>query len=529
MSQFKEDLTVGDDLFQAGKLVEAKVFFERIVQADPHNHEAMNNLGSILYKQGDILSAECFFKKSFSLKDDDGDVLLNLADLYIHQKNWEQAAYFLDRYLCFYPADIENLNKLALIFMESGNHRCALDTLGKSLELKADQEDIRNIVDTLKSSSSTQTVVNMNRRATPRISVCLFVFNGGNLLPQAIESILMQDFCDIELIISDNCSTDQTQEVCLHYQQQDRRIKYYRLDQNLGMLTNLLNALGHADAKYCMFATHDDLREKTLISSCLPILENDPSVALVYPRSKIFDADLRFIGFGEDCLNAAQESPKERFKHVIWEFTLGNAFLGIFRLSVLKKITSWGKTLFGDNLLLAEVALHGKIIQIDKPLFIRRLTRNYDYNSYDERNTQLMSDGDPHLLSEGISFPHVRLAYAHLELLNQYYTDSDDKEILMKELFKCFRTRFGPKMAYEIDRAIALINSGHFYYRWDQKGPVKDTFCGNEMQVSFHISSLLKRLHEALFFFPDRDDLARAYGDCWDKLNMLYFSNTCVG
>jgi hypothetical protein len=88
-------------------------------------------------------------------------------------------------------------------------------------------------------------------------------------------------------------------------------------------------------------------------------------------------------------------------------------------MSVLKKVTSWGKSIFADTLALAEIALLGKFVQIEEPLFIRRLTRNYNYHSYDERNIQLMSECDPKLLSEGISFPHSRLAYGHLEFLNQ--------------------------------------------------------------------------------------------------------------
>ncbi|MBW2569880.1 MAG: glycosyltransferase family 2 protein [Deltaproteobacteria bacterium] len=60
------------------------------------------------------------------------------------------------------------------------------------------------------------------------------VYNGGDLLSQAIESILSQDFQDIELIISDNCSTDNTEEVCLKYRKMDKRIRYHRFEENLG-------------------------------------------------------------------------------------------------------------------------------------------------------------------------------------------------------------------------------------------------------------------------------------------------------
>ncbi|HEC98959.1 MAG TPA: glycosyltransferase [Proteobacteria bacterium] len=521
MNLFEEDMARGEKLFQAGKLEEARILFEQIVQLNPLHHEAMNNLGTVLYRQGDRLLAEHYYQKAFSLNEDDVDVLSNLADLYLNLKRWREAASFLERYLHHNPQDYERLNQLALAYMESGEHQKAIPILERSLEMQPNQEDIRNTLDTLKPPSSVKSCP-VSRQPVPQISVGLAVYNGGKLLPQAIESILAQDFGDFELIISDNCSTDQTEKVCLHYQSMDRRIRYSRFGENLGMLANFLNVLGLATAPSFMFASHDDLREKTFMSACLPLLNKDPSVALVYPRAKVLDANSHFLGIAQDRLLADQKSPQERFKHLIWEIGMCNAFYGIFRLSILKKVTSWGKCLFGDNLALAEIALLGKIVQIDEPLFIRRLTRNYNYRSYDERNTQLMSEGDPKLFSEGISFPHSRLAYGHLELVNQSGMDDSDKDALMKEVLNCFRTRFGSQMAYEIDRAIALINSGHFYYHWNQKGPVKDSLSGTKALMPFHISGLLKRLQEALFFFPEREDLAAAYRKCCDELSKLH-------
>jgi glycosyltransferase involved in cell wall biosynthesis len=521
MTHIEEDLAIGEELFRTGRLDEAREFFEQLVQTDPQHYEAMNNLGTIFYQQGDITAAERYFHKAFSVKTDDSDILLNLADLYYNQKKWTDASLFLERYLRLHPEDCESLNKLACIFMELGENSHAIKALEKSLAIDETQEDIRNIIKTFRAPVSEPSLP-INRQMAPLISVGLPVYNGGKLLPQAIESILSQDFSNFELIISDNGSTDETQEVCLYYNQRDRRIKYFRFDENHGMLTNFLNVLGHADAPYFMFATHDDLREKTLISSCLPFIEKDKSVALVYPRSKVVDANSNFIGFGEDRLTASQESPQERFKHVIWEFTMGNSILGIFRLSIIKKITSWGKALYGDNLVMAEVALLGKIIQIDAPLFIRRLTRNYNYRTHDERNAQLIAEGDPRLFSEGISFPHSRLAYAHLELLNQSNMEKTDKEMLMNEVIKCFRTRFGSKMMYEIDRAISLINDGYFYHQWNQSDHMKECFSEAKVLGSFHISGLLKRLQEARFFFPEREDLDAVHMKCLNELNYTH-------
>jgi glycosyltransferase involved in cell wall biosynthesis len=523
MHHFKEDMTQGTELFQAGKLEEARVFFEQIVQANPLHYEALNNLGTILYMQGDNLSSEKYYQKAFSLKEDDTYILSNLADLYFNLKQWKNAASFLERYLHHTPGDYGRLNKLALAYMEYGEPPQAIPVLERSLEIKPDQENIQNILKTLKSIPPVK-LAPTRRKHVPLVSVGLPVYNGGQLLPQAIESILSQDLEDLELIISDNGSSDQTEEICRHYQRRDRRVRYYRSDENLGSLTNFLNVLGLSTSPFFMWASHDDLREKTFMRACFPPLDRDPSVALVYPRTKVFDINSHFLGIAQDRLLTDQESAQERFKHLIWEIGMCNVFYGIYRSSMLKKISSWGQSLFYDNLALAEIALSGKIVQIDEPLFIRRLTRNYNYYSPDDRNVQLMSEGESKWLREGISFPHCRLAYAHLELLNQSSLDDSEKETLMKEVLKCFRTRFGSQMTYEIDRAITLINSCYFYHQWDQKDFMKDRFSETKVLGSFHITGLQKRLQETLFFFPEREDLAAAYGKVCNELIKLHRS-----
>jgi hypothetical protein len=236
----------------------------------------------------------------------------------------------------------------------------------------------------------------------------------------------------------------------------------------------------------------------------------------------VLDADSRFLGIAQDRLEADQDDPVERFKHLIWEIGMCNAFYGLYRLSVLRKMSIWEKSknlLFGDNLALAEVALLGKIVQIDAPLFIRRLTRNYNYKSYDERNTQLMSEVEPRMLKEGISFPHSRLAYATVELLNGADLTDDDKEALMKETIRCFRTKFGPQMIYEIDRAIALMNKGIYYHQWNESDCIKIRNGNFRTLNDFHKAGLLKRLQEARFFFPERKDLTAVYLKCHNELN----------
>ena len=62
----------------------------------------------------------------------------------------------------------------------------------------------------------------------PLVSIGMPVFNGEKGLANAIVSILKQDFPNLEIVISDNTSTDATPEICRDYTAKDPRVKYYR-------------------------------------------------------------------------------------------------------------------------------------------------------------------------------------------------------------------------------------------------------------------------------------------------------------
>jgi len=68
----------------------------------------------------------------------------------------------------------------------------------------------------------------------PRLSIGLPVYNGEEFLAESLDALLGQTFHDFELIITDNASTDATEQVARDYVAQDSRVRYLRLDRNIG-------------------------------------------------------------------------------------------------------------------------------------------------------------------------------------------------------------------------------------------------------------------------------------------------------
>ncbi len=93
----------------------------------------------------------------------------------------------------------------------------------------------------------------------PKVTVCLPTYNSGEFITQAIDSILEQTFKDFELIISDDCSTDNTPEIIRSYLEKDRRIKYLQNSQNLGLFMNWNRCLESASGEYITVFAQDDL------------------------------------------------------------------------------------------------------------------------------------------------------------------------------------------------------------------------------------------------------------------------------
>src|SRR5438067_5107069 len=124
----------------------------------------------------------------------------------------------------------------------------------------------------------------------PKISVCLDSFNYGRFLPEAIESVLGQSLEDFEIIISDDCSTDDSFEIARRYAAQDSRIKALRNRHNLGMVRNRNVCLSRALGEYVKWLHADDFLYSTeALGQMAAALDDNDAVSLVASARRIVD------------------------------------------------------------------------------------------------------------------------------------------------------------------------------------------------------------------------------------------------
>lgn len=116
----------------------------------------------------------------------------------------------------------------------------------------------------------------------PMISVVMATYNRGNeYLPKAIDSILSQTMGDFELIIINDASTDNTQEILDNYVKNDKRIRVYSNKQNKGLVYNLNFGLKKARGKYIARMDDDDRSLPERFEKQLEFMKNNPDITAV--------------------------------------------------------------------------------------------------------------------------------------------------------------------------------------------------------------------------------------------------------
>ena len=131
--------------------------------------------------------------------------------------------------------------------------------------------------------------------ANPKVSVVITTYNRAVLLPRAVRSVLAQTFEDYELIIVDDCSTDDTPDVIRTFV--DSRIRVVRHAENTGQSAAINTGIRIARGEYIAFPDDDDeWVESKLLRQVRTLDASSPRVGLVYTW---FDHDsMRPAAFG---------------------------------------------------------------------------------------------------------------------------------------------------------------------------------------------------------------------------------------
>ena len=203
----------------------------------------------------------------------------------------------------------------------------------------------------------------------PLVSIGVPVFNGEKGLAAALDSLLEQDYPNLEIIISDNASTDATPEICENYVRKDPRVKYYRSGENLGSIRNFNRVFELASGRYFMWAAHDDRRERSFVSACVEKMEQCPEAVLCQVHTALF-----IEGHEEMLCVASLDSFEgmsglaERYRETLKRFP-ATAIYGLYRSSAMRRTQMYRKVIATDLAFIQELSIQGEFVQVPKVLF----------------------------------------------------------------------------------------------------------------------------------------------------------------
>jgi glycosyltransferase involved in cell wall biosynthesis len=205
----------------------------------------------------------------------------------------------------------------------------------------------------------------------PRLSIGLPVYNGENYLAQSLDALLGQTYDEYELIISDNDSTDSTEEICRSYAATDSRIHYVRQAKNIGACPNHNYTFHLARGELFKWASHDDLYARDLVKRCIEALDERPEIVLAHAHQGIIDADGKMTQRVEYPLDTDNPSAPQRFRSLLFGVG-GDDFYGVMRAEVLHRTPLNASYHHSDRTLMAEIALAGRFHQVPELLYFRR-------------------------------------------------------------------------------------------------------------------------------------------------------------
>jgi glycosyltransferase involved in cell wall biosynthesis len=208
----------------------------------------------------------------------------------------------------------------------------------------------------------------------PLVSIGIFLRNEGRFIRQSLESVQAQDYENLEIIISDNCSTDDTDVFCRELAVDDDRIMYERQETNIGAAANSIRVLDRATGKYFMWASGHDLWAPDLVSKCVAALDAHPGAALAYASSAWIDADGAALEKESGWYDTRGMDTIGRFFMAFW----GNLHpvLGLIRTEYLRDLPKIHACAGSDQIVLIELALRGDFIHVPDSSWSRRTLRS---------------------------------------------------------------------------------------------------------------------------------------------------------
>ena len=228
-----------------------------------------------------------------------------------------------------------------------------------------------------------------------RVTIGVPVFNGGALLADSLACLASQTHSDIEILIGDNASTDQTCEICAAQMAKDSRFRHIRRPENIGSLANFDDLLARADSPFFLWRAHDDLSAPDYVEKLLALHDARPDTLLAVSeiRTEMDDKPAPRISSyrGHDALPPALRAAGQMLtSHASWIYGLWQR--AHLAEEVRRVREAYGRLWGWDHLTFLPAILSGRVAGTNETSFRQRIFRAGI--SLEDRAARLPSAGE---------------------------------------------------------------------------------------------------------------------------------------
>lgn len=248
-------------------------------------------------------------------------------------------------------------------------------------------------------------------RDQPLVSIGVPVRNGERYVQEALGSLLSQSYRNLEIIVSDNGSTDGTADICEACAAADKRVRYYRQASNRGAAWNFNFVFHHSRGHYFKWAAHDDLLQPDFILNTWKALSMAPDAVAAYGPASVIDHGGRVCGPDPDpVLQLDHLDPVVRFRDAVFGHHYCIFIFGLLRTAALRETSLIGPYASSDVVLLGQLALRGRILRIAGEQFLWRSHAQQSIRRVlDAEGLRAYGQWFNPELSRGRHYPHWRL------------------------------------------------------------------------------------------------------------------------
>jgi glycosyltransferase involved in cell wall biosynthesis len=210
------------------------------------------------------------------------------------------------------------------------------------------------------------------------VSIGIPTYNRCETLERAIRSALAQDHPALEVVVSDDASTDDTEALLRELTSTEPRLRYLRQRRNVGHALNFRAVLDSARGEYFMWLTDDDWLDPTYVSRCLAELVEHPDHTLVCGLARYYSNGAHVVD--ERPTNLQSARPAGRVLSYLARVNVNGALYGVARRDEVRRV-AFQDVVGGDWLLVAGMAARGRV----RTLPAVHIHRSLDGLSSDER------------------------------------------------------------------------------------------------------------------------------------------------